>query len=554
MRKQILLACLMLLPYALQAEVVEIDNIYYNLIPKAKSAAVAQHPQNGYIGNIVIPDSITYEGIDYEVTSIEDKAFLVCKDLNSLTLPNTITSIGKHAFASCDSLKSIELPNSITSIGEYAFDCCVGLTKIAIPEKVTTIEDATFFGCIALDSIVIPDNIKTIGEYAFRLCSGLKSVVFGNGLTSIGKYAFSDCIGIDTLVIPNNVVSIEEHAFLTCKGLTSLTLGYGLKNIGKQAFRNCEGLTSLTIPSNVTSLGDYAFNSCAGLTSVIVGNGLTSISANAFSNCTNLTSVVLPNSVTAIENYAFNGCRKLPSIIIPGNVTFIGIESFASCWELKDVYCYAEKAPTTNVSAFQDSYMEHIILHVPAASINDYKRIEPWSNFKDIVPIEGEAPEMQQCDMPTISYEDGELKFNCATEGAQFVYEITNEDIKVGNENSVRLTSTYHISVYATLSGYQDSDKATATLCWIDAEPKTEGTTENIAQIKAHPIFIQNKDGILNITGTEDNTIIQVYTTAGLFIGSDTSHQRRAIINTSLKNGETAIVKIGEKTIKVLMK
>ena len=83
----------------------------------------------------------------------------------------------------------------------------------------------------------------------------------------------------------------------------------------------------------------------------------------------------------------------------------------------------------------------------------------------------GGAPTSQQCEKPIISYQQGKLTFVCATEGATCQYSITDTDIKAGSGNEVQLTATYNISVYAMKSGYDNSDVATATLCWIDQQP-----------------------------------------------------------------------------------
>ena len=65
----------------------------------------------------------------------------------------------------------------------------------------------------------------------------------------------------------------------------------------------------------------------------------------------------------------------------------IGQHAFAYCSELLDVYCYAEKVPSTKSNAFDGSYPEYATLHVPDASIDSYKATAPWSGFGKIVPL-----------------------------------------------------------------------------------------------------------------------------------------------------------------------
>ena len=149
-------------------------------------------------------------------------------------------------------------------------------------------------------------------------------------------------------------------------------------------YESCFGLTSVTIPNSVTSIGSSAFGNCSGLTSVTIPNSVTSIEYGAFWGCSGLTSVTIPNSVTSIGKYAFRGCSGLTSVTIPNSVESIGTEAFANCSELRDVYCYAEKVPSTESDAFNGSYPEYITLHVLDASIDSYKATAPWSSFEKI--------------------------------------------------------------------------------------------------------------------------------------------------------------------------
>ena len=309
-----------------------------------------------YSGEVIIPETVTYNGITYSVTSIGDKAFYKCSSLTSVTIPESVKSIGNYAFSNCSALTSITIPNSVTSIGNYAFAYCSGLTSITIPNSVTSIGYSAFSNCSALTSITIPNSVTSIGSSAFYGCSGLTSVTIPESVTSIGGYAFYGCSGLTSVTIPESVTSIGSMAFNGCsslpiennlryadtylvgavdKTLSTYSIKEGTKWIGDNAFSYCSSLTSITIPESVTSIGYNAFSVCSALTSITIPNSVTSIGDEAFRDCSSLTSATIGNSVTSIGYGAFERCSSLASITIPESVKSIG--SFYNCSSLTTV-------------------------------------------------------------------------------------------------------------------------------------------------------------------------------------------------------------------------
>ena len=236
MKKVLLSILLMLLPMLASADAVEIDGIWYNLVPKAKEAEVTKNPNGTYSGSIEIPASVTYNEVKYSVTSIGGSAFSYCSGLTSVTIPNSVTSIGGGAFYGCSGLTSVTIGNSVTEIGGYAFQSCSGLTSVNISDLAAW--------C----------NIKFSGYESNPLHYAHHLYINGNEITN--------------LVIPNSVTSIGSEAFYGCSGLTSVTIGNSVTSIGESAFYNCDGLTSVTIPNSVAYIKNQAFASCDMLTDV----------------------------------------------------------------------------------------------------------------------------------------------------------------------------------------------------------------------------------------------------------------------------------------------
>ena len=223
--------------------------------------------------------------------------------------------------------------------------------------------------------------------------------------------------------------------------------------------------------------------------------------------------------------------------------------------ELTDVYCYAENTPRLDgTDIFDGSYIEYATLHVPAALVELFRSTSPWSGFGTIVALEGTEPQMnEKCAKPTISYANGQLQMASETDGVEFVTEISDEDVKKHYDATIELTTTYTISVYATKAGFDDSDVATATLCYIEAEPSTGSVATDVINIPSRAVLIQNNGGVLSISGLDAGTVVNVYNTSGTMVGSATASDGVTNISTSLSKGDIAIVKIGGKSIKVLM-
>ncbi len=512
--------------------------ICYNYINDAKDLEVTYYGSynyyTGYSGSVVIPEEVSYMNRTRKVTRIGNKAFFNCSGLTSVAIPNSVKIIGEYAFQYCSRLTSIIIGNNVISIGDRAFSFCSSLT-----------------------AATIPNSVKTIGERAFEVCSGLTSIIIPSSVTTIGAGAFESCSGLTSVTIPNSVTAIGDDCFHSCISLSSITIPNSVTTIGDFAFYDCSGLTLLTIPNNVTTIGKYAFCRCSGLISVTIGNSVTTIEQYAFSNCSNMTSVTIGNSVTTIGDAVFTSCSSLTSITIPNSITTIGNGAFA-CGNLPVVISLIKNPFSINGknsihNTFTQNTFNNATLYVPVGTINKYKNTEGW---KDFLYIEegtggGGTSTPKKCEKPEISYSNGKLKFTSGTEGASCQYNITDTDIKSGSGNEVQLTVTYSISAYATKTGYDNSETVTATLCWIDVNPKTEGIESAIANVRANPVLIQSNGGVLNISGINDGADIVVYSVFGQMVGSSKAMGNQASVFTNMKKGEIAIVKIGDKSVKV---
>ena len=313
------------------------------------------------------------------------------------------------------------------------------------------------------------------------------------------------------------VTSFDEDCFKDCRDLTSITIPSSVTSLGDECFYNCYNLTSITIPSSVTSLGDECFYNCDDLTSITIPSSVTSLGYECFSCCDSLTSITIPSSVTSLGRFCFHDCRGLTSITIPSSVTSLGWSCFEGCSGLETVYFKGKEPENTSQSEIPTT----TIIKVPTEYLQDYKDAF-GSSYKYIYAWNpdgsgDDTKPVTPCSTPTISYESGKLKFACETTGAKYHYTITDTDIKsnaLSENGEVSLSAAYHISVYATADGYKASDKAEATLYWVNAN-LDNGT--NINMVRTRGVVASAHDGIvtLSLSGLDNGEVVKFYATDG---------------------------------------
>ncbi len=144
------------------------------------------------------------------------KKYLYNSNIDKYAILDHIEEIRSQAFSNCKNLISITIPNSVISICESAFYKCRNLLSITIPNSVTSIDDNAFDNCISLTNINIPNSVTSIESHVFYNCTSLKNVTIGNGVTSIGYCAFGNCRSLESITIPDSVTSIRDYAFENC--------------------------------------------------------------------------------------------------------------------------------------------------------------------------------------------------------------------------------------------------------------------------------------------------------------------------------------------------
>ena len=216
-----------------------IDGVNYVLSSDGEvNTATVVAGDKKYAGHVAIPSVVTYAGIQYKVTAVDNEAFNGCTGLQSITFGDNVTSIGDRAFSDCTQLTEVVLSQGLTSIGDFAFCFCSGLKTIDIPNSVTN-----------------------LGVSCFSLCITATSLKIGSGVSTIPLNAFESCYVLTSVVIPKNVNLINNYAFLDCRKLTSVTiLSDAISIKGADVFRDCSVLDSLVFGESVNTIRSSSFN------------------------------------------------------------------------------------------------------------------------------------------------------------------------------------------------------------------------------------------------------------------------------------------------------
>ena len=226
----------------------------------------------------------------------------------------------------------------------------------------------------------------------------------------------------------------------------------------------------------------------------------------------------------------FEYCQNLESVIFKGKYCDYGYYP-----DLKIPTTCIIKVPTEYLQGYKDSFG------------SDYKYIYAWNpdeTGEDNKPV-------TQCSTPSISYESGKLMFACETTGAKYHYTITDTDIKsdaLSENGEVSLSAAYNISVYATADGYKASDKAEATLYWVNANLDT-GT--NINMVRTRGVVASVHDGIITLSGLDNDEVVKFYATDGKYLGSSVAANGTA---SYAVNEPLVIAKVGKDSIKIAVK
>ena len=407
-------------------------DLYYNIT----SDSTVEVTEGGYSGEVIIPETVTYNGVTYSVTRIGERAFYN-SSITSVTIPASVISIEEYNFYESKYIKTVYLKSTTPPIlnGGKIFDTsrptcyipCGTLDAYKASEWANLMKQFVE-ECEEEDSTNIitytSSDGKVVRPYTYVFGANIVSneykdgqgvITFGGPVTNIGDRAFYKCTSLTSITIPNSVTSIGSTAF-SGTSITYLTIPESVTSIGNQAFSHCSSLTSITIPESVANIEWSAFDNCSALIKtnytgdiagwcnikfgsdrsnpmyyshnfyindqdikdLVIPNTVDTIHNYAFYNCSSLTSITIPNSVTSIGDFAFESCSGLTSIAIPESVTNIGEGAFYGT-SIDSVCVKATTPPMLNIGKYP-VFSTSPTCYIPCGTLDTYKASK-WANL-----------------------------------------------------------------------------------------------------------------------------------------------------------------------------
>ena len=304
-----------------------------------------------------------------QLKEIDSHAFLNCKKLASITLPNSVTYLGDDAansieggvFEGCESFTSFTFPSSYASsnVSSFTFKNCKNLTTINWngynPKR---LNNSTFWGCEKITWSQVPQSVEELGADCFAYCSSLPSVDLKN-IKKMDKEVFRNT-PLTSVEWPAAITEISEGTFLTCEKLTSIMgipgqLGAwdNITKIGANAFNECKALTAIKLPAELKIIDTQAFRTCTNLATVDYGTKVETIGDGAFWSTGALKKFFFKGSVKTLGADAFRE-SGLTCVHLKGDMT-IGKEAFMDCKSLKYVEFPATSSATQPLTYVAES-------------------------------------------------------------------------------------------------------------------------------------------------------------------------------------------------------
>ena len=365
-----------------------IDGFGYRIISNNEPRAVGLMEIADCTEDVVIPATVTYNGLQYIVSTVGMGGSIITNDaritIKSIFIPKTIQVVNMRALSDCPHLCSIvvdeenpyldsrndcnaivtskdwgspantliagcqttTIPNSVTEIGNYAFYRCDSLKHMTVPNGVTTISDGAFSECSSLSSIKLPESLTQLTQqWIFSECTSLKEVFFFAKTPPYIAYGMFRGI-TPTIYVPKesldayknalywqdfDIQAIPDSMYFDDNHFVKDSIHYHILNDTIAPFE-VEVTYTWGAASNFTQK-NYNELTEAHIPATIEYKGkvfnVTRIGSRAFWWATNLRRVTMGDNIKVIDRFAIMNCSQLQEVQIGEQVDSILLDAFS---------------------------------------------------------------------------------------------------------------------------------------------------------------------------------------------------------------------------------
>lgn len=294
------------------------QNLSVNTIPADTLVSVSAFEKSG-VTDVIIED----------ISKISNRVFADCKSLKKLTInvADGPTSVPSALVRGCENLQTVVFTGrtkNLTVIEAAAFKGTKNLNTISLPDTIKTIGKESFYSS-GIENIHLPEDLKQIGTMAFAR-SGLKDIVIPNKTKRLREYAFLDCEELTEVVLPDSITKIPSGIFEKCYSLKTVNAS-NVDTACDYAFYGCKNLETFDF-SKLQSLDFMAF-AYTGIRKAVFSDKFSELGVSAFYSCKNLQTVDMKNcKIQEIPYQCFCCCESLKNVQLPQDVTVFDSDCF----------------------------------------------------------------------------------------------------------------------------------------------------------------------------------------------------------------------------------
>lgn len=416
--KKFLSCFLVMTAFCAGAQTFTSGDLTYSVKSATDKTVEVARPSKAYaIAEVVVPATVTDNGVTYSVIGIADQAFMANATLQSLTLPDGLKYIGKSAFQSCSKLETVNMGNTVETLGDQAFFSCnkvttlvlsktvrsIGkwglramsaMTSLTLSEDLEDVPPGMCWGNTKLKGITIPDKVRSIGENAFASCSALDSIQLGASVDSLAGKAFAYVQSYKKLICRAAVPPVcgDEKSLGATAVYTKATLYVKEKSL--EAYQKAEpwkNFTTILAYDPSGNVNDKKF--------VVAGIGYERLGEDNFNvGVTHIDTLVYKGeilvrstvnyagqdfSVVAVQPEAFKSCSAVTQVELPASIANIGNSAFSGCTGMKYLISRPAVPPTLGTDVFSGVNFAGCKLFADRSGIKAYTQADQWKSFTD---------------------------------------------------------------------------------------------------------------------------------------------------------------------------